>query len=104
MKAICNFLVLAVLLAALPVAILAQFETATVLGTVRDGTGAVIVGSKVTLENVKTGVISTTQSNDSGNFDFIAVQVGTYRIKAQAAGFKIGLGSEFTVAVSARQR
>jgi len=31
----------------------AQFETATVLGTVKDSTGAVIVGGKVTLENVK---------------------------------------------------
>ena len=70
---------------------MAQFETASVLGTVKDGTGAVIVGSKVTLENVKTGVISTTQSNDSGNFDFIAVQIGTYRLKAEATGFKAGL-------------
>src|SRR5450755_4230885 len=71
MKISRRFLVLAVVLAALPIAALAQFETASVLGTVRDGTGAVIVGSKVTLENVKTGVLSTTQSNDSGNFDFI---------------------------------
>jgi hypothetical protein len=104
MKISRSSLVLAILLAALPIAVRAQFETATVLGTVRDGTGAVIVGSKVTLENVKTGVVSTTQSNDSGNFDFIAVQIGTYRLKAEAPGFKVGLGSDFTVAVSARQR
>lgn len=37
-------------------ACLAQFGTATVLGTVKDATGAVVQGSKVTLENVKTGV------------------------------------------------
>ena len=35
---------------------LGQFETATVLGTVRDPSGAAMVGSKVTLENVKTSV------------------------------------------------
>ena len=94
----------AVLLAALPIAVLAQFETASVLGTVKDGTGAVIVGSKITLENVKTGVLATTQSNDAGNFDFLAVQIGTYRLKAEATGFKAGLSTDFTVAVSARQR
>ena len=29
----------------------AQFDTATVLGTIKDATGAVIAGGKVTLEN-----------------------------------------------------
>jgi Carboxypeptidase regulatory-like domain len=82
-----SLLTAVLLLAALPLALMAQFETATVLGTVRDGTGAVIVGSRVTLENIKTGVTSTAQSNESGNFDFIAVQIGTYRLKAEAPGF-----------------
>ena len=45
-----------------------------------------------------------TQSNDSGNFDFINVAIGTYRVKAEAAGFKTGITDEFTVTVSARQR
>src|SRR5882757_1178068 len=104
MKISCKFLVLAVLLATLPTIGLAQFETATVLGTVKDGTGAVLVGSKITLENVKTGVVSAAVSNDSGNFDFIAQQIGTYRLKAEAPGFKIGVSPVFELAVSARQR
>ncbi len=104
MKISCSSLLLAASLAALPNVLLAQFETASVLGTVKDGSGAFIVGSKVTLENVKTGVLSATQSNDAGNFDFIAVQIGTYRLKAESPGFKIGLSPDFTVAVSARQR
>src|ERR1700750_2929239 len=103
MKISSKLLVQAVLLAILPAAGLAQFETATVLGTVKDGTGSVLVGSKITLENVKTGVVSAALSNDSGNFDFISVQIGTYRLKAEAAGFKTGISSEFSVAVSARQ-
>ena len=104
MKISQRLVVLTVLLAALPIAVMAQFETASVLGTVKDGTGAVIVGSKITLENVKTGVLATALSNDSGSFDFIAVQIGTYRLKAEAPGFKAGLSTDFTVAVSARQR
>src|SRR5260370_38358900 len=104
MKIARSLLVAAVWLAILPVAALAQFETATVLGTVKDGTGAVIVGSKVVLENVKTGVISTGQSNDAGNFDFVAVQIGTYRLKAEMTGFKTGIRSDFEEGVSARPR
>src|SRR6266496_5366580 len=104
MKITRRSLVLAALLASLPTASLAQFETASVLGTVKDGTGAVLVNSKITLENVKTGVLSSAQSNDSGNFDILAVQIGTYRLKAESPGFKTGVSPDFTVAVSARQR
>jgi len=82
----------------------AQFETATVLGTVKDSTGAVIVGGKVTLENVKTGVTAIAQTNDAGNFDFVNVQIGVYRVRAEARGFTTSVTEDFTVAVSARQR
>jgi len=61
----------------------AQFETATVLGTVKDSTGAVIVGGKVTLENVKTGVTAIAQSSDAGNFDFVNVPIDVYRVRGR---------------------
>ena len=93
-----------ILLFALPLTCLAQFETATILGTVKDPTGAVVTTAKVTLENTRTGVSASAQTNDAGNFDFINVAIGTYRIKAEAAGFKIAVTDDFTVTVSARQR
>ena len=83
---------------------LAQFETATILGTVKDSTGGVIVGGKVTLENLKTGVKSTAQTNEAGTFDFINIAIGDYRVKAEASGFKTAVTDDFTVTVSARQR
>jgi len=92
------------LLLAAPAALLAQFETATVLGTVRDASGAIIRASKVTLENVKTGISATTQTDDSGNYIFLNVRIGAYRVRAEAAGFKTALAEEFTVTVNARQR
>jgi len=82
----------------------AQFETATVLGTVKDATGAVVAGAKVTLENVKTGVTAAVQTNDTGNFDFVNVQIGVYRVRAEAPGFTVSITENFAVAVSARQR
>ena len=37
----------------------AQFDTATVVGTVRDNTGAVVPGATVTLTNLDTGIAAT---------------------------------------------
>ena len=45
---------LVLLLASAPVR--AQFETATIVGVVRDTTGAVVPGTTVTLTNTATGV------------------------------------------------
>ena len=77
----------------------AQFETATVLGTVKDATGTVVAGAKVTLENVKTGVTAAVQTNDTGNFDFVNVQIGVYRVRAEAPGFTVSITENFAVAV-----
>jgi hypothetical protein len=46
-----NLLITAIVMLVLPLVCLAQFETATVLGTVKDPSGAVVPGSQVTLEN-----------------------------------------------------
>src|SRR5262245_19952666 len=44
----------------------AQFDSANVLGTVRDSTGAVVIGANVTLTNLETGIASQTATNDAG--------------------------------------
>jgi len=92
------------LLLGVPALLLAQFETATVLGTVKDASGAIVRASKVTLENVKTGISATTQTDESGNYIFLNVRIGAHRVKAEAAGFKTAVAEEFTVTVNARQR
>ena len=60
-----------------------QFDTAAVLGTIRDPSGAVIPDSKVTLENTRTGIAETKQTDDAGNYDFLNVRIGSYRVKAE---------------------
>ena len=42
-----------------PLLAYAQFDTATVVGTVRDNSGAVVPGATVTLTNLDTGIAST---------------------------------------------
>src|SRR5262245_29122607 len=93
----------AILLCAASVAI-AQFDTATVSGVVRDPANAVIVGSKVTLENVATGVVKTVNTDQNGSYTFFDVKIGQYKLKAEAQGFKAAAAEAFTVTVNAHQR
>ena len=50
---------------------LAQFETASVLGTVRDPSGAVIAGARITLRNVNTGITANSKTDSAGNYEFL---------------------------------
>ena len=67
----------------------AQFDTATVLGTVHDSSGAVVPGATVTLRNVSTGITATTVSDADGNYQFLNVRIGTYTVRAELQGFSV---------------
>jgi hypothetical protein len=82
----------------------AQFDTATVLGTVQDSNGAVVAGAKVTLRNLATGITATTQSDSNGHYQFFNVKIGTYEVSAEMEGFSKALAENVSVTVNARQR
>ncbi|MEZ5285638.1 MAG: carboxypeptidase regulatory-like domain-containing protein [Vicinamibacterales bacterium] len=82
----------------------AQFETATVVGTVKDSSGAVVPGAKVTLTNTATGVGAERASDANGNFEFFTVRIGTYLLTAEKDGFSMAIADNIQVAVGARQR
>ncbi len=82
----------------------AQFETASVLGYVRDATGAVVPNAAVSLENTQTGAVVTVKSNAQGGYEFPSVKLGEYRVTATATGFDTGASSPFRVDVNAHQR
>jgi Carboxypeptidase regulatory-like domain/TonB-dependent Receptor Plug Domain/TonB dependent receptor len=83
---------------------LAQFETASVLGYVRDGSGAIVANAAVSLINEETKATVTIRSNDQGAYQFTDVKIGQYRITAHAGGFDTTTTEIFTVTVNARQR
>ena len=62
--------------------------TARIKGTVTDPSGAVIAKAQVTVTNVNTGVVSTTTTNDSGDYILPSLPIGTYKINVAAPGFK----------------
>ena len=82
----------------------AQFETASVLGYVRDSSGAAVPHSNVTLINTQTGQSVTVQSGAQGEYTFTDVKVGDYKIDAAATGFSETVTDPFPVQVNARQR
>ena len=61
----------------------AQFDSATVLGTVRDTSNAVVPAAKVTLTAVETGISIVRTSSDDGNYEFSAVRPGKYVVTAE---------------------
>jgi hypothetical protein len=85
-------------------AVFAQFETATVLGTIRDASGAVVPNCKVTLENVNTGVAISTNADGNGNYEFVNQHLGLYKVKVEATGFETAVASPFELTTNARQR
>lgn len=83
---------------------LAQFDTASVVGTVRDNSGAVVGDATVTLTNVETGVSLTKTTDAQGNYEFFTVRVGTYVVTAEKQGFAVAVADNVPVTVGARQR
>ena len=81
-----------------------QFETAEVLGTVRDATGSAVPGATVTLTNQDTSIEVQTKTDGSGDFTFPNVKIGRYTVTAEASGFSKAVASDIRVDVGARQR
>ncbi|HWC00625.1 MAG TPA: carboxypeptidase-like regulatory domain-containing protein, partial [Bryobacteraceae bacterium] len=80
-----RFLLL-VLLGAAPLA--AQSTFGTILGTVTDGSGAVIPGAKVVITNQGENTSRSTLADHQGNYEALNLKAGTYRVTAEATGFK----------------
>ena len=55
----------------------AQFDTAAVLGTVRDATGGVVAGARVTLTNLSTAIAAAAQTDENGNYTFFNIKIGS---------------------------
>jgi hypothetical protein len=88
----------------IPAAAAAQFDTAAVLGTVRDPQGGVVPGVTMTLTNVNTGITQTAVTDADGTYQFPTVRIGTYTIKAELQGFSAAIAENINVTVNARLR
>jgi len=67
---------------------LAQSERGTITGVVRDSSGAVVPGAKITITNQATNVAISATSNDAGEFTAPNLQAGTYTVRVVKEGFR----------------
>src|SRR5439155_27039975 len=62
--------------------------TGNITGIVEDPSGAAIANASVEAINLATRVSATTMSDASGSFRFLSLAPGSYKLTAEAAGFR----------------
>src|SRR5215204_1723813 len=65
-----------------------QAVTASLVGTITDASGAVVVNAKVVLTETNTAVGRTANTNESGNYSFPNLPPGMYSVTVEQTGFK----------------
>src|SRR6266852_1776344 len=85
------------------VSIQAQTANGVIQGTIKDDTGAVIVGAKVKLTDQATNQSREQNSNELGIFEFRAVPRGDYALQAEQPGFKKQVVSNIALQVAQTQ-
>lgn len=81
-----------------------QTDTASIVGTVTDKTGAMISGASVDAVELETNYVYHATSNQAGEWTISPVHIGTYRVTVAANGFSKAEVGPFTLNVQQRQR
>ncbi|MFL6449496.1 MAG: carboxypeptidase regulatory-like domain-containing protein [Bryobacteraceae bacterium] len=68
--------------------LLAQQTTGSILGTVEDAQGAVVVGAQVTAQNSDTGLSRSVQTSSGGEYRIDFLPPGSYEVQVTNAGFR----------------
>ena len=77
-----------------------QLSTASLNGTVKEQTGAVVANATILLTNVGTSVVNKSTSNQDGEYTFVNITPGEYSLEADATGFSSSRVPPFTLTVS----
>jgi hypothetical protein len=82
----------------------AQSTFGAILGMVRDATGAVIQNAQVTLQNTGTQTTLVAMVDESGNYAFRNVDVGSYKLTIAAPGFETAALPQIALAARETRR
>ena len=80
----------------------AQISNASINGTVRDATGAVVPEALIVLRNTATGVESRTITNDQGIYIILNILPGNYTLEGSKPGFSTNRLEPFNLVVNQR--
>ena len=62
--------------------------TATIVGVVKDTSGALVAGVSITIKHTDTGLTRTAISSESGDYNAPLLPVGAYELTTAMPGFK----------------
>lgn len=100
MKNLRYFLLPALCIALLtPMQSWAQADRGVVRGQVQDTQDAIVPNAQLTLKNEATGVVVTTTSGTSGQFNFLSLSPGAYTLTIEAPGFSKSVQQHIEVGV-----
>ncbi|MFN7920838.1 MAG: TonB-dependent receptor [Bryobacteraceae bacterium] len=77
-----------------------QLSTASLTGVVRDPSGSVVAGAKLTLTNAATAVKHQSETNSAGNYLFLNIPPGNYSLDVTAASFTTSRVPQVSLAVN----
>src|SRR5437016_6761027 len=66
----------------------AQGSTASMIGSVKDASGAVLPGTTVSVKHLETGLTRAVEADASGNYSIPSLPVGEYELTAEKMGFR----------------
>jgi hypothetical protein len=84
----------------------AQEVTGTIVGSVRDRSGAVVPGATVTISDPTKDniVVRTITANNDGEFSAPNLQSGIYQVTVEAANFKKNIQTEVKLDIGQRRQ
>ena len=80
----------------------AQKDTGSIVGTVKDGTGAVVVDAAVEVTDIERGQTFKTTTSDSGEYVASPLHVGRYKVTVAKTGFKKAVSETVELNVQGR--
>jgi hypothetical protein len=74
--------------------------TASVSGTVKDSSGAVVPGATVTVKHLESGMTRTAEADANGRYNVPSLPIGQYELTAEKSGFKQEVRTGIDLAVA----
>ena len=92
------------LLFAFSLTAVAQSDRGSIVGTVKDPNGAIVVDAKVTVTNIDSGEVREVQTSADGNYSVPELKAAPYKLTVEAAGFKTATIDRVQVGVQVTRR
>ena len=99
-----QFCLVSVSVFVLALSALAQVQNGQFSGTITDPSGAAIANAKVSVNNIATNLSVSATSNDTGAYTVRELPAGTYKLTAEAKGFRTYTNSDVVLNAGSIQR